>query len=195
VTYQQQWKRPQNLIALIALSGVAMLGLFIALGIGKIDWLVSDVLVQLTKSGNTRELTTATGRTEIWSFAMEKIREAPLLGYGYSSTRFVMEDYSLHGHNMVLNAMLFGGVTAGFLMLAMLTTNLLAAIKMPCIEVDGIVLCIIVGGLVDGILPAPSPEASTFLWILLLFWRQLGMQVDNHVEEQPTILTLANPPM
>jgi hypothetical protein len=39
---------------------------------------------RLTDLGGDRDLTTLTGRTEIWQFAIGRLRERPLTGYGYA---------------------------------------------------------------------------------------------------------------
>jgi O-antigen ligase len=39
-----------------------------------------------------RDVTTATGRTEVWSFELVKIRQAPILGYGFSVEGQIFQD-------------------------------------------------------------------------------------------------------
>ena len=46
----------------------------------------------LTRSGSASELTTLTGRTEIWSVAADLIGRRPLLGWGYNGTEQLIAD-------------------------------------------------------------------------------------------------------
>lgn len=162
-----------NSVVLTTLAAVFFLGIFVALSSGKLDWQVAELVTKLTKSGSTDELATATGRTEIWSYAISIIQESPLVGYGYCSARFVMEDYSYHGHNVVLNAMLYSGVLSGITVAAMILVMLRGILLMPRPEIDGIAACIILSGMLDGVIGAPSPAAGFTLWFTLLLWRQM----------------------
>ncbi len=98
---------------LIALASVFLIGL----SFGQ-DWAQSihDYLVR----GQDREsLTSLTGRTEIWQFALSKALESPLIGHGYGVSRFAMREfpsptYALfvpaHSHNSFLEAFLSTGI-------------------------------------------------------------------------------------
>ncbi len=46
----------------------------------------------LTRSGSVSELTTLTGRTEIWAVAADLIAQRPLLGWGYNGTEQLIAD-------------------------------------------------------------------------------------------------------
>jgi len=175
----------------VFLFGFAVITLLIlaALGTGKLDWQIEDLAAKLTKSGSTSELMTGTGRTEIWPAAIEFIQQRPLTGYGYCTARFVMEDHSYHGHNMVLNAMLYSGIFNGFIVVGTILVLLAGVIFMPCSEIDGCVMCLVVAGLVDGVLPAPSPAGATFLWFSCLFWRQLSVSFSH--EPAPSLDVIA----
>lgn len=164
--------RGNIVVFLFGLAAITLV-LLAALGTGKLDWQLEDLAAKVTKSGSTSELATATGRTEIWPAAIDFIQQRPLTGYGYCTARFVMEDHSYHAHNMVLNAMLSSGILGGFIVLGMMLVLLAGVIFMPRPEIDGCVACLLVAGLVDGVLPAPSPAGVTFFWFSCLFWRQL----------------------
>jgi len=47
-------------------------------------------LAFLSKSGDTEELTTATGRSEIWSYAVYLISKQPLTGYGAATSKYFL---------------------------------------------------------------------------------------------------------
>jgi exopolysaccharide production protein ExoQ len=185
VTLQGQWRLRSNLTGISLGIGLASFGLLIAFGTGQLDWLIEDALRKLTKTGSTDELATATGRTEIWSYAISQIAESPLYGYGYCSARFVMEEHSYHCHNIVLNALMFGGIVSGLIVAAMCVYLLSGILFNPRPEIDGLASILLAGGMVEGLLGAPSPAAAIFLWFMLIFWRQLDMQVATQVPEVP----------
>lgn len=187
-TLQNQWRLRGTLSGiLLAVSGI-LLFTFIALGSGQIDWAVSDALKSMTKTGSMDELATATGRTEIWQYAIKLIGESPLFGYGYCAVRFLMEDYSHHGHNIVLNAMLFGGVIAGLIVLSMILYLAYGILFESRPEVDGLAACMLVGGLIEGLLGAASPATSTIVWMMLILWRQLDMRIGPDDPKLPNHL-------
>ncbi|MFK7737984.1 MAG: O-antigen ligase family protein [Pirellulaceae bacterium] len=185
VTLQGQWRLRSNLAGISLGVGLASFVLLAAFGTGQLDWLIEDALRKVTKTGNTDELATATGRTEIWSYAVTQIAESPLYGYGYCSARFIMEEHSYHCHNIVLNAMMFGGIVAGLIVATMIAYLVWGILFNPRPEIDGLAAILVTGGMVEGLLGAPSPAAAIFLWVMLIFWRQLNMQIATQTTEAP----------
>ena len=67
---------------------------------------------------------TLTARTELWGLAMPFIRNRPILGYGYASSRFISLQVGGvswdpgHMHNGFLEALYNNGFLGLFLMLA-----------------------------------------------------------------------------
>jgi O-antigen ligase len=177
LTFQAHWRRPGNAIGVLVAAGLGVLVVFAAVGTGELDWFIESTLQKLTKSGSTDELATATGRTDIWAYGIKKIAESPLVGYGYCSARFIMDEHSFHCHNIILNALMYGGVVPGLIVVGMLLYQLTAMINHPIAAIDGVVLLMCVAGMVDELLGAPSPAAAVTLWFSLLWWRQLGMQL------------------
>lgn len=177
ITLQDHLRLRGNAVATLLLAGCVTLAGFFALGSGQLDWAVERAMKQVTKTGNTDELATATGRTEIWEYGLGQIAESPLYGYGYCSARFLMEDYSYHCHNIVLNAMMFGGIVSGILVGMMILCMLSGIFFAPRPEIDGLAAAMLAGGMVEGLLGAPSPAASIMIWMAILFWRQLDMRV------------------
>lgn len=185
LTFQAYWRRPGNAIGVVLAIGLGVLVVFAAVGAGELDWFIESTLTKLTKSGSTDELSTATGRTDIWAYGSKKIGESPLVGYGYCTARFVMDEHSFHCHNIVLNAAMYGGVVAGLIVICMVFVQLAAMIYDPIPAIDGLILLMCVAGMVDELLGVPSPAASVTLWFSLLLWRQLGMQLDPTPNRQP----------
>ena len=178
VVYRKELFTQQTVIATLLLAILAIPPIFVVAGNGGFDWLVGDALEKLSKSGTADELTTATGRTDIWAYAIQRIGEQPLHGYGYMTARFVMEKYSYHCHNIVLNMCLNTGVIGGMTLLSMVLYFVYAIYHDPRYEVDGLVAVILAGGLIDGLLFAAVPSAAVLIWFSALLWRQLDMKFD-----------------
>lgn len=176
-TFAGYWRLRSNFIGILMVVAMVLLAAFAALGTGQLDWQIEKALKGATKTGSTKELSTATGRTEIWAYGSSQIAESPLYGYGYCSARFIMEEYSYHCHNIVLNAMMFGGMIAGIIVAGMILYLWHGVFFNPRPEVDGIAVFMLIGGMVEGLLGAPSPAASTILWFTVLIWRQVGAHI------------------
>lgn len=175
---QAQCRRRGNAIGVSVALAIVFGGAFLALGSGKLDWAVDRALKKVTKSGSLDELKTATGRTEIWAYGIKKIHESPLYGYGYGSARFIMVDHSFHCHNALLNAAMFGGYVSGVIVLMMFLVLLQGVLLSPRPEIDGLAACMLAGAMVEALISAPSPAASTLIWFSLLYWRQLEMEIS-----------------
>lgn len=182
IMFHSRARRMENLSWILIIVALALGAIFVSSGQGNLDWALENGLRQLTKSGSTEELTTGTGRTEIWKYGISKISESPNLGYGYCSTRFIMQDYSYHCHNMVLNALMHGGFISGLVVTTMILYLLHSVIASSYPPLDGLAAMVLIGGMVDGILGAPAPAASSLIWFMLLFWRQQGLLVELKVE-------------
>jgi O-antigen ligase len=106
-TYFLTWRRLY--IAVCAISaGLVSLALILP---------ASDkLLMLLSRGGSMDEVTSMTGRTEIW-YAVSKLAEAkPLMGYGYASSVFVLPQHerevgflTSHAHNLGLQILLTTG--------------------------------------------------------------------------------------
>jgi exopolysaccharide production protein ExoQ len=107
VVYFVTWHRLY--IAVLMLS-VGLVALAIVLPAG------DQVLMLLSRGGSMDEVTSMTGRTEIW-YAVAKLAEAkPLMGYGYGSSVFVLPQHereigflTSHAHNLALQLFLTTG--------------------------------------------------------------------------------------
>jgi O-antigen ligase len=64
----------------------------------------------VSKSGTTEELTSGTGRSEIWGASVRLIARRPLTGYGAATSKDLLADYTRYTHNMLLNVGLSGGI-------------------------------------------------------------------------------------
>lgn len=135
---------------------------------------VRDLAISLiSRTGRVSELTTFTGRTEIWQFVLDLIGKSPWLGYGFASTREVIPDgyagaygwTTTSAHNLWLQAW----VTTGLLGLTLLVVSMLASVfqmftdYLP--EADAALAFVVVVGFFEASAVGPSVNLLTFLWV------------------------------
>lgn len=133
------------------------------------------LLVSFSRSGNTSELTTLTGRTELWQVAFELIRERPLLGWGYNGTEALFVSSvgrafygdPVNAHNMYLQAVvslgLLGCLPLAFL-LALLVKRMLVN---PDPARDQFLLLVMIIGLAE-VAIAATPVALTLVFFIFV---------------------------
>jgi len=143
---------------------------------------------RISRSGNPEELYNLTGRTEIWQHVMAKCEEAPILGWGYGCSRYVLASYAEgdyrafdlhHAHNLLLNVTLCTGVVGGLLLAGMLLNQAFLAVKHPDAVPDLATVFILVAGITEPLLFGPMPRSHTVIWLLALFWRQSEMSLHD----------------
>jgi exopolysaccharide production protein ExoQ len=75
-----------------------------------------EIFSLLSRSGKADEITSATGRSLIWSVVLELSAQRPLLGYGYTSALSLLPtdprlfNVAAHAHNMFLELLFAGGI-------------------------------------------------------------------------------------
>lgn len=127
----------------------------------------------VSKSGDAKELTSATGRTVIWSYAIKLISLRPLLGYGLTSSKSLLANYNSFTHNMVLNVALSSGViAASALMFIILLQSLIVVIR-PSFIADGLFVILVVNGLTENVMFEYIAAAPTALFALSVTWRNI----------------------
>jgi O-antigen ligase len=105
--YFVTWRRLYLAVFLLS-AGLVALAIVLPAG--------DQVLMLLSRGGSMDEVTSMTGRTEIW-YAVAKLAEAkPLMGYGYGSSVFVLPQHereigflTSHAHNLALQLFLTTG--------------------------------------------------------------------------------------
>ncbi|KQT59897.1 hypothetical protein ASG52_19350 [Methylobacterium sp. Leaf456] len=119
----------------------------------------------LTRSGSASELTTLTGRTEIWAVAADLIAQRPLLGWGYNGTEQLIADsvpttfYGSHvnTHNMSVQLVLGLGFLGALPGLGFVAGLLWRLVRSPDPTRDQVTLLMAVSGLSEApifIMPA-----------------------------------------
>jgi len=150
---------------LAGLIGVA--GLF---AIGQEERLVEAVLSKITKSGDLEEITSGTGRSEIWSYAADLIRERPTIGHGFNAAPTLLINHSQATHNAVLHASLAGGVLAGVLMITLLIWNLATALLSSHRLISGLSTFLLLSCLMEDTILETFPGPCTLLWLACTFY-------------------------
>ncbi|MEM7782211.1 MAG: O-antigen ligase family protein, partial [Planctomycetota bacterium] len=119
VIYRDRIFKPQYTVYYLLAACVVMMASVVLLLSMDVGTYLESKLSLLSKSGDTEELTSGTGRNEIWAYTLKLIGEQPAIGYGQATSKVYLADYSLYTHNMILNVMLSGGVIAGLMAIAM----------------------------------------------------------------------------
>ncbi len=153
-----------------SLAGVALLGIELT-GDGGV--IAKTILSGATKTGDVQELTSVTGRTDIWAEAIRLIAQRPWTGWGLNSAPFVLTEFSQHTHNAVLHATFSGGLVAGFLVVLLLGWNLFVGLRDSEPIIRAISAFILVSSLVEDTVIDTFPFPATTLWIFAMLYPSL----------------------
>jgi len=129
IVYMLHWRR---LYAAIFVFSVGLLGLAVLLPKGE-----KFLFQMVSRSGDAGEITSFTGRTEIWNAVLQLSAAEPWMGYGYASSVFVLPQHASqigfatsHAHNLILQLLLTTGVIGVVLfLLAIVCVGLRAAMQ------------------------------------------------------------------
>lgn len=148
-----------------------MIGLLLLLGLAAATDLgaaIESKLAFVSKSGDAAELTTATGRAEIWAYAIKLIGQQPLFGYGAATSKWWLSDYSFYTHNMVLNVAFSTGVFGGLVCLWMVLGRVSAVINRPHRIADALLVFVLVNGISENVIFSILCGLPTIVWIVAL---------------------------
>ena len=153
----------------------------------------SKKLGVLSKSGDAAELTSATGRTEIWGETIVLVAKRPAVGYGAATSKELLKDYSFHTHNLVLNVALSTGVFGGLVCLWMCLDRLLKLFLVKHPIADALVVFVLVNGLFENVIFSILCGLPTMIWIIALALPTLDVMEDQEKNPVPAsgILKLA----
>lgn len=163
-------QRPSIRLAAI-MAGIPTLAMIVLLFLSvDPDAWMGKILAKFTKTGDMKEITTVTGRTEIWAFAWEKACESPLFGKGAGSTPVLMEKHSGYAHNILLQPAVSLGFPAALFLLILLCWNLYWIFRFPVPPVQMVTLFILIIGITEAVMFSPLPEGITSLWMVCCLW-------------------------
>ena len=83
--YFLQWTKHKIVAACFMFCGLVIFLLLVDL---------ETIMSMLSRSGDAREITTATGRTHIWETSIDLIGQKPLLGWGFTSTKEILPEHA-----------------------------------------------------------------------------------------------------
>ncbi|MEM9645733.1 MAG: O-antigen ligase family protein [Planctomycetota bacterium] len=147
--------------AIVLLAGITM-----TFAAGKEDQLVDQVISKVSKSGDAEEIKSGTGRSEIWGFAFDLIRERPIFGHGFNAAPTLMVNHSQSTHNAILHASLSGGLIAGGLMLLLMAWNLFTSFADKNMLVRATATFLVISCLMEETVLETFPGPCTLLWLL-----------------------------
>lgn len=140
-----------------------------------------ELASMISRSGRISEVTTFTGRTQIWSFVLQKIADAPLIGYGFATTREVIPDgyFTMWGwtttsaHNLWLQVWITTGLVGLVLIVISQLAWLREFVRQPNPVRDGLVVFLLVIGLFEAGPMGPSVNLLTMvmIWAMALGFR------------------------
>lgn len=122
-------------------------------------------LSSLARSGDAAEITTGTGRSEIWGVVLEHIAARPLTGYGYAMATTILPldprlfSAAAHCHNMYLEVLFSGGAISFSLLIIAMFSTLYAGMRTNCFEPMVVLLFYLLRGLTE---PAPFYNLPSF---------------------------------
>jgi O-antigen ligase len=141
------------------------------------------MLALVAREGSTREVTTFTGRTDIWRHVWSLIERAPVLGYGFASTKVVIPagfagafGWTTHSaHNMLLQSWVATGLVGLSLLLVAFATLVRAHFTRPHPVRDAVTAFVLVQGLMESSVAGPTINMVVFIF---LWATALGCQPD-----------------
>jgi O-antigen ligase len=137
------------------------------------DNIFNDLAISVSKTGDAEEITSATGRTEIWAESWRLIMQRPVFGWGTGTSPILLPDFSHQTHNILLNPMLGMGLGAGLVVLIWLLINIANAIRTGEPLIAAVTLLTIVSGLTENTILPTFPEVCTLSWLIISFWPYL----------------------
>lgn len=163
------WRQRQAfVIPVIGLAAIFCLATYVEVTTG-IDRVLHQLSLKITKTGSVAELTTATGRTEIWAEAVRLIAKSPLTGYGGGTSSQVMAEHSGHAHNLLLEPMVLFGIPAALCLIVLLWINVYESVLNRVFFVRTFTSYLLVLGLVESPLFGLVPDPMMCIWMACIY--------------------------
>ena len=172
IVYRRFWLRTDILPITAALGVAILLGALVVFSSDGTNPITSSLVGSTTRSGNVEEITSVTGRSDIWTFVIDSIQKRPLLGYGPGTAKIYLEKKGLllHTHNVVLAIAFAGGVFAGAFAFMMFVQQLLVSIGGKYRLAALISFVIILNSLTEVPIFDYIPGTPTVVWLAAIFW-------------------------
>lgn len=168
----------------IALASVLGISAVFALGaMGREDIILKKILGAVTKTGDVAEVTTVTGRSEIWERTIQLIKGRPLQGYGMGASKEMLKEHLQSTHNILLHPTLSAGIGAGVLTLGLLIWNLIHVLTYPQLLIRSLSAYILISGLTEDTIFETFPGPCTVLWLVCCLWPVMNVST-GHAQEK-----------
>jgi len=180
-------RHPRRLLV----AGIVVAAAVLVVVVARVD-VLELVTSTVSRTGYSKEVTTLTGRTDIWAFAWSQIVQEPLLGYGHASSKHIFpllyRQYwgwtTTHAHNMWIQVWF----TAGLVGVVLLVGVFLAQFRYWLATRDqgslALLTFVFVIGLAEAGHIAGAPSVLTALWAVWLTGRRPGTSSN---ESAPTL--------
>ena len=149
---------------------------------------LAEKMTIVTKSGDADELTSATGRAEIWQYSMSLIAKRPLLGYGAATSKYYLSEYSQYTHNLLLNIAFSTGVFGGLFGLIMVLFQVASVVSRTHVIVSAVIVYILVNGLFENVIFSTIAGMPTLLWVMSMAWYQVRDYNGGELQVKPVSL-------
>lgn len=149
---------------------------------------IAEKMTIVSKSGDADELTSATGRAEIWQHALYLISKRPMVGYGAATSKYYLSDYSHYTHNILLNIAFSTGVFGGLLGLIMILYQAASVFLRPHVLTSSVIVFILVNGFFENVIFSIIAGMPTLLWVMTMAWDQVGDCNGGEHEVKPVSL-------
>jgi O-antigen ligase len=163
VIFQRKFRLP-----LVGLGLVGVTGLILLLGTTDVEQWIMSKIPFFSKSGDSEELFSATGRSEIWAYTIQLIGERPLTGYGAATSKYFLSEYSLYTHNLILHIAFSTGVVGGLAAVWMCLGRAIALFTDPHPIADALVAFVLINGLFENVIFAILAGLPTMIWTIAL---------------------------
>ena len=167
----------------IACGFIGLIMLMFASMFVDIESKIGSKIGLLSKSGDASELTSATGRTEIWAETIKLVSESPVFGYGAATSKLLLKEYSFHTHNLILNVALSTGIFGGLCALWMYVDRMFNLFRNRHPIADPLVVFVLVNGLFENVIFSILCGFPTIVWIIALAVPVVDAM--NREEEEP----------
>lgn len=130
------------------------------------------------RTGRVSEMTTLTGRTDIWQATWEAFLKQPLLGYGFATTKVLLPEvyhnywgYTVtQAHNFFLQTAVTTGLVGVAFVLVIFMRQAIAYIARPLLFSGLVFIYLLVYGITEAGPMGPAPNILMLFWSLSLCW-------------------------
>ena len=171
---------------LLLLSIAGLLMIFLLIATGNEGSTLSKLAGSVSKTGDTAELTSGTGRAVIWAESIRVISEKPLTGFGFGAAQELLLDYSQSTHNMFLHAAMISGVFGAGLMVCLALWLLNVSFNSQFRAVSALAIFVLVSGFFEDTVLETFPGPATLSFFIACLCPVGRAEADGKTFVDPT---------